>query len=125
MSEEHKGAMKDAHKVASTRREPVENRVLLCKAIANSTRLRILDKLADHDCVPSILQKELGIATANLSQHMTVMKAAGIVVRRREGKKVFFSLAMPEVTAVRELIRRIIRRQIRADRRLVVFAETS
>ncbi len=117
--------MKGAHKLASADAEMVEKQVLICKAFANSTRLRILDLLAEQDCLAGELQKKLGIATANLSQHMTVMKAAGIVVRRREGKNVLFSLAMPEVKAARRLIRHIIRAQIRSSQRLAALAGTS
>lgn len=117
--------MNGPHKLASADAEIVEKQVLICKAFANATRLKILDLLAEHDCLAGELQKELGIATANLSQHMTVLKAAGIVMRRREGRNVLFSLAMPEIKAVRHLIQRIIRQQIRANRRLVAFAGMS
>lgn len=107
---------------ASPGPETVDREVLICKAFANSTRLRILDLLAEHDRHASELKKELAIAGANLSQHMTAMKAVGIILRHRDGKGVLFSLAMPEVKKARRLIRDIVRIQIRRGRRLAVGA---
>jgi len=77
--------------------EIYERQVGICKAFANPTRLRILDMIATHDETGTSLQRKLGVSTANLSQHLAVLKAAGVVVTRREGKNVHCSLAIPEV----------------------------
>ena len=74
--------------------------------------LKILDPLAQHDCFARELRDELGIASAILSQHVTVMKAAGTILVRREGERLLFSLAMPEVNKARRLIRDILRVQV-------------
>jgi DNA-binding transcriptional ArsR family regulator len=113
--------MMGSRKLASAEAEIVEKQVLICKAFANPTRLRILDLLAERDRLASELQVELGIATANLSQHMTVLKAAGVVVRRRTGKNVLFSLVMPEIKATRQLIRNIVCQQIRCREKLAAL----
>ena len=100
--------------------EVFERQVLICKAFANSTRLHILDLLGRRDWGAAELERKLGITKANLSQHITVLKTAGVIVRRREGKQVSFSLAMPEVKRACELIRGVLRAQIRNDRRFLV-----
>jgi DNA-binding transcriptional ArsR family regulator len=97
-----------------------ERQVEICKAFANPTRLRILDLLAQRSYSASQLQKQLSIAKANLSQHLTVLKQAGVVSTRREGKQVFCSLAIPEVKTACQLIRDVLRAQIRKDRQLTV-----
>jgi ArsR family transcriptional regulator len=94
--------------------------VEICKAFANPTRLRILDLLAKRPYSASELQKHLSVAKANLSQHLTVLKQAGVVTTRREGKQVFCSLAIPEVKTACQLIRDVLRAQIRKDRALAV-----
>jgi DNA-binding transcriptional ArsR family regulator len=48
-----------------------------------------------------------------------VLRSAGVVVRRREGKNVYFSLAMPEVKKACQLIQHVLRAQIRNGQRLV------
>jgi len=100
--------------------EVFERQAQICKAFANSTRLRMLDLLGKRDWAASELQKELGISKANLSQHIAVLKGAGIVAARRQGKAVYFSLTMPEVKSACQLIRDVLRAQIRDGRRLSV-----
>jgi DNA-binding transcriptional ArsR family regulator len=100
--------------------EVFERQARICKAFANSTRLRMLDLLGKRDWGAAELQEELGISKANLSQHIAVLKGAGIVGARREGKAVYFSLTMPEVKSACQLIRDVLRAQIRDGRRLSV-----
>jgi DNA-binding transcriptional ArsR family regulator len=100
--------------------EVFERQARICKAFANSTRLRMLDLLGKHDWGASELQEQLGISKANLSQHVAILKAAGIVAARRDGKAVYFSLTMPEVKSACQLIRDVLRAQIRDGRRLSV-----
>ena len=55
-----------------------EMQVRICKAFANSTRLRMLDLLAKRERAVADLQEELGIAAPNISQHLAILKAAGL-----------------------------------------------
>ena len=103
---------------AAVQAEVFERQAQICKAFANPTRLRMLDLLGKRDWAASELQNELGIAKANLSQHVAVLKGAGIVAARREGKAVYFSLTMPEVKSACQLIRDVLRAQIRGEKRL-------
>ena len=61
----------------------------------------------------AVLQKELRVSKANFSQHLGVLKAAGVVSTRREGRIVYCSLALPEVRQACHLIRQVLRSQIR------------
>jgi len=100
--------------------EVFERQARICKAFANSTRLRMLDLLGKRDWAASDLQKQLGVSKANLSQHVAILKGAGVVSARRDGKAVYFSLTMPEVKSACQLIRDVLRAQIRDGRRLSV-----
>jgi DNA-binding transcriptional ArsR family regulator len=111
--------MRKRGKQSDLENEILDRQVLICKAFANSTRLHILDLLGKRDWSAAEIQQELGISKANLSQHAMVLRAAGIVVRRREGKQVYFSLAMPEVKKACQLIQHVLRAQIRNGQRLV------
>jgi DNA-binding transcriptional ArsR family regulator len=116
--------MKNAHRVNVTsnrvEEEIYERQVSICRAFANPTRLRMLDLIAHHSRKGSELQHELGISTANMSQHLAVLKAAGIVVAHRDGKQIHCSLAMPEVKQACQLIRHVLRAQIRNGRKLAL-----
>jgi len=48
------------------------------------------------------------------------MKAAGVIVTHREGKQVYCSLAIPEVKRACQLIRNVLRAQIRSGQQLAV-----
>jgi len=112
--------MKKRGKATNGDAEILERQVRICKAFANSTRLVMLDLLGSREWPVSKLQQELGVSKPNLSQHLAVLKAAGVVVTRREGKQVFCGLAMPEVKSACLLIRNMLRAQIRNGRKLMV-----
>ncbi len=97
-----------------------EKQVSICKAFANPIRLRILDMIAQRPYAASELQEQLSISKANLSQHMTILKAAGVIITHREGKQVYCSLAIPEVKQACQLIRNVLRAQIRSGEQLAV-----
>ncbi len=103
---------------AEVDRQIFERQSRICKAFANPTRLHLLHLLGKREWAASDLQKELAVSMANLSQHLAVLKAAGVVVTRREGKKVYCSLALSEVKQACQLIHSVLRRQIRESRRL-------
>jgi ArsR family transcriptional regulator len=100
--------------------EIIDRQVQICKAFAHATRLQMLDMLAQREWPVAALQAELGVSKANLSQHVTILKSAGIVVTRRQGRQVYCSLAMPEVKAACKLIRDVLRAQVRNDQLLAV-----
>ncbi|MGC2322699.1 MAG: metalloregulator ArsR/SmtB family transcription factor [Terriglobales bacterium] len=100
--------------------EIYERQVRICKAFANTARLHILELLGKREHGVSELQQQLGITKANLSQHLAILKAAGVVVTRREGQQIYCSLAIPEVKKACQLIRGVLRVQIRNGRKLAV-----
>jgi DNA-binding transcriptional ArsR family regulator len=104
----------------SVEAEVFERQARICKAFANATRLQMLDFLGKRDWAASDLQGQLGISKANLSQHIAILKAAGIVGTRRKGRQVYFSLVMPEVKSACRLIRDVLRAQVRNGQRLAL-----
>jgi DNA-binding transcriptional ArsR family regulator len=97
-----------------------EMQVRICKAFANPARLRMLDLLSRREYAAAELQAELGLTAANVSQHLAILKTAGVVATRRNGKQVYCSLAIPEVKLACHMIRDVLRAQLRNDRKLVV-----
>lgn len=96
-----------------------ERQAQICKAFANPVRLVILDLVSKGEVKSADLQETLGITKANLSQHLTVLRTAGIIVMRREGKQVFCSLAMPEVKQACEIVHKVLQSQWEGARRLL------
>ncbi len=92
----------------------------ICKAFANPVRIQILDMLGHRERYVSELLDELGITKPNLSQHLAILRNAGVVTTSRVGKQLSCSLAMPEVKNACELIRNVLRKQVDAGRKLKI-----
>jgi len=69
--------------------------VQLFKALADETRLRILNLLCRRElCVCQIVET-LGIGQSKVSRHLAHLRHAGVVNDRREGLWIYYSLAQP------------------------------
>lgn len=99
--------------------EVFERQAAICRAFAHPKRLQVLDMLGRGEQKTSKLQKALGISKANFSQHLAILKAAGVVTARRNGRSVYCSLALPEVRQACHLIREVLRCQIRRQHKIV------
>lgn len=67
------------------------------KALSNGRRAEIVDVLANGERSVDSLATEIRQSVANTSQHLQILKHAGLVSARREGTRVFYGLAAPEV----------------------------
>lgn len=76
-----------------------------CKVVANEHRLAILYALDEKERSVGDLAHELGLTLANVSQHLRVMKARGLVAGRRDGRVIHYSVANPKLVAACHLIR--------------------
>ena len=74
--------------------ESDERLVELFRALGHPARLRIVRLLAQRDtCVCGEVVEELPLAQATVSQHLKVLKEAGIITGRVEGPAVCYCLA--------------------------------
>lgn len=69
----------------------------VAKALASGRRAEIVDVLANGDRSVESLAAELDLSVANVSQHLQVLRRAGLVRGRREGTYIYYGLAAPEV----------------------------
>lgn len=97
--------------------EVYERQAVICKAFANPTRLHLIELLARGERWAWELQKGLGISKANLSQHLAILKSAGVVSTRREGKQLHCGIAMPEVKQATAVLRNLLKAQGKESRR--------
>jgi rhodanese-related sulfurtransferase len=67
------------------------------KALASGRRLELLDVLANGERTVETLAGEAGLSVANTSQHLQILRQAGLVSSRRQGTSVHYRLAAPEV----------------------------
>ena len=62
------------------------------KTLANSNRLVILSRLLDDEMCVGDLEKNLDISQSALSQHLSRMRAEGLVTTRRESQQIFYRI---------------------------------
>ncbi len=68
----------------------MEEHVILMKALADTTRLKLLKLIWDQERCVCELQPILGISQPAVSQHIAKLKAAGLVKERRAGMWVHY-----------------------------------
>ena len=100
--------------------EIFQRQAVICKAFAHPKRLQLLDMIGKGERPVSELQKQLNVSKANMSQHLSVLRSAGVVSTRRNGKQVYCALAIPEVKSACHLLREVLRSQLRRQHKLVV-----
>ena len=81
----------------------VDRAVTLFHALSDSTRLGILDMLKDGERCVCELQDELDAAQSRLSFHLRVLKEAGLVTDRKEGRWMYYAAVPAAMAEVHDL----------------------
>jgi rhodanese-related sulfurtransferase/DNA-binding transcriptional ArsR family regulator len=89
------------------------------KALSNQHRLEILELLAQSERTVESLAGEIGISLANTSQHLQVLREAGLAESRKEGLYVHYRLSDDAVLALSKAIRMVAERRLAELDRLV------
>lgn len=81
----------------------------LCQALADPKRLLLIYALADGPRTVSELCDDLGLAQANVSQHLAILRDRGVVTSSRIGSNVSYRLRGPQVVQALDLLREYLR----------------
>ena len=82
------------------------------KTLSNPKRLEIVHLLAGGPREVGKLAEELGISQPNVSQHLAIMRSAGVVEAERDGREVRYRLADPEIIVACETMRGVLMRRL-------------
>ena len=91
----------------------------MCKVFSHPKRLELINILRNREMSAGELGEKLGLAPANLSQHLTMMRERHILVSRKEGNMVYYRIANPRLLEAFDLLREIMFEQIRHDAALI------
>jgi DNA-binding transcriptional ArsR family regulator len=75
-------------------------------ALADSTRRTIFERLIEHPSAVSELARELPVSRPAVSQHLKVLKDAGLVFDRRAGKQRIYQVDADGLAALRAELER-------------------
>ena len=82
------------------------------KVLCSPKRLEILHRLAEEPMEVGRLAGELGLSQPNVSQHLAVMRAAGLVEAERVGRETRYSLTDPDVIVACQVMRGVLERRL-------------
>ncbi len=67
------------------------------RTLGHPVRIRILELLSERDHAVHELLSEIAVEPSSLSQQLAVLRRTSMVVSRREGTEVIYSVSVPEV----------------------------
>ncbi|MCC6617550.1 MAG: helix-turn-helix transcriptional regulator [Chloroflexi bacterium] len=79
----------------------------IARALADPKRLCVLEQLADGERSVSDLSRDAGCHVPNMSQHLSVLRAAGLVTSRRDGSTVLYRLVDDRVVDAYHLLQQV------------------
>jgi len=77
------------------------------KALAHPLRIRIIDSLRAGEAGVNELSTRLGVEQTTLSQQLATLRSRSLVVRRKSGSKVFYSIHDPAILRLLDVAREI------------------
>ena len=81
----------------------------ISRALADPKRLCVLEILSSGERSVGDLSREASCHVPNMSQHLAVLRSAGLVTSRREGSTVFYRLTDPRILEAYESIKSVAR----------------
>jgi DNA-binding transcriptional ArsR family regulator len=83
-----------------------EFKAQIFQALAHPTRIAIVETLSTGERTAGQIIAELGVEQANASQHFAVLRAKQVIVARKAGNQVYYSLRDPVLIEVLQILRR-------------------
>jgi rhodanese-related sulfurtransferase len=82
------------------------------KAMGHGKRLELVDLLAQGERSVESLAKAAGLGLSTASAHLQTLKQAGLVATRRDGARIYYDLAGPDVASLYSLVRSVARSRV-------------
>lgn len=79
----------------------------IARALSDPKRLCVVERLAGGERSVSDLSRDIGCQVPNMSQHLSVLRSAGLVASRRDGSTVFYRLADTRVLDAYRLLQQV------------------
>ena len=80
----------------------------LFKALAHPARIRVLELLAGGERTVGEMQPLIGLESSHLSQQLAVLRRTGMVVARKQGNNVIYSIASKDMSELLLLARKVL-----------------
>jgi ArsR family transcriptional regulator len=78
------------------------------KTLGHPARIRVLELLAEQERSVGELLPEVSLESSNLSQQLAVLRRAGVVVTRKDGNTVIYSIASADIAELLAVARKVL-----------------
>jgi ArsR family transcriptional regulator len=92
-----------------------------CKGMAHPKRIQIIAMLKGGEKTVNELAKLTGIPQANMSQHLSILRRLGLLVTRRDGTNVYYSISDDRIVEACELVRSCIGERLRKSQTVLAI----
>jgi DNA-binding transcriptional ArsR family regulator len=90
----------------------------VCKTMAHPLRLALLNALREGERSVSDLAEAIGATQPLVSQHLAVLRNQGLLLNRRKGNEVYYSIAYPKMVQACDLLREVLFEHLRSQEEL-------
>ncbi len=80
----------------------------VCKTLSHAKRLEIISILREDELNAGDIVTKMKIPKANVSQHLAVMRKAGILDSRRDGLNIYYNISNSKVIKACDLMREVL-----------------
>jgi ArsR family transcriptional regulator, virulence genes transcriptional regulator len=87
----------------------------LLRVLASPKRLELVQLLRNRQLNVTAMVEMLGLRQANVSQHLAILRQAGVVTTRREGVTIYYSLTDQRIARACALLKRFLQHRYRDD----------
>ncbi|MHC4237959.1 MAG: ArsR/SmtB family transcription factor [Planctomycetota bacterium] len=96
-----------------------EKQAEIAKAMAHPVRVGVLEYVKDGEQCVCDIAEAVGTERSNLSKHLSMMVAAGVLTSRKEGLKVFYRIKTPCVIRFLDCLKDCLKEQITEQQQLM------
>ena len=89
------------------REEDIEQAAQAIKAIAHPLRLKILCVLGDREISVQDIVEQVGTSQSNISQHLAILRAKGVLATRKDANRVFYRIGDPRTLKLIGMMREV------------------
>ncbi len=86
----------------------MEKHASLCKAMGHTSRLLIMDFIENGEKSVGEIAEAVKLSISTTSQHLRLLKQNNVVLTRRDGQTIYYSLKHPELLQACRLIRKVL-----------------
>jgi len=89
------------------REEDIEQAAQAIKAIAHPLRLKILCVLGGQEISVQDIVEQVGTSQSNISQHLAILRAKGVLATRKDANRVFYRIGDPRTLKLIGMMREV------------------